>query len=308
MDHLNGVGCDPIRYIDRMSGMHSSNISVFRHVTSFVSFAFVTANLLFWLPILLLATVIRIVVPFGYVKNATYRVVEFIYRSAVKIDAWWFSKILGIEFEIEDPTDVLGSLSNSQSPVIISNHQSWFDIFLLQTLISSRGPILKFVIKVELLWVPVLGWICLVLDFPRLSRKMDAKSRSKDRRRVQSATITLGKEPGGLLIFPEGTRFNQEKRAARGSPYRHLLTPKAGGLSVIQQSIPLVSRILDVSIRYDPGDADCWRCMSGLVDNIQVKVESFELRDVADPAAWLNGRWSAKDAWLAIPSHCFEDK
>jgi 1-acyl-sn-glycerol-3-phosphate acyltransferase len=183
--------------------------------------------------------------------------------------------------------------------VVICNHQSWFDIFLLQTLISGRGPILKFVIKVELLWVPVLGWICLALNFPRLNRKGDARSRCKDLDSVESASLTLRKEPGGLLIFPEGTRLSEEKRVVRCSPYLHLLLPKAGGLSVIQKSMSGGTSIIDVSIRYNRGDANCWRCMSAAVDKVQVKVESFQFQDVQDSSDWLNQRWSVKDIWLA---------
>ncbi len=63
--------------------------------------------------------------------------------------------------------------------------------------------------------------------------------------------------------------------------------------------MPAGTSILDISIRYNSGDANCWRCMSGLVNKIQVKVESFQLEDVNDATAWLNQRWVAKDAWLA---------
>lgn len=268
-------------------------------MTSVFSFAFVTANLLLWLPLLLLAAFVRLAVPNVAVQRFNHQMVEFVYRAAVKIDAWWFSSVLGIDFEVDDPTDILGSLTPAQSPVVICNHQSWFDIFLLQTIISRRGPILKFVIKVELLWIPVLGWICLALNFPRLRRKVDAQSRSEDLKRVQTASLILGTEPGGLLIFPEGTRFNEEKRGSDGSPYRNLLKPRPGGLTMIQQSMPVNTEVVDISISYRPGETDCWRCMSGSVDKIRVKVEAHQIQDVAEPAVWLNERWLAKDLWLA---------
>lgn len=279
--------------------MNSPNSSLLRHLISLLSFVFVTLNLLFWLPLLLLAAAVRLTIPVKRVQNATAKAVEYVYRAAVNIDAWWFSNVLGIEFEIDDPIQILPSLLPAQSPVIICNHQSWFDIFLLQSLISRRGPILKFVIKVELLWVPVLGWVCLALNFPRLRRKSDNRSRSKDRSRVRSASLTLATEPSGLLIFPEGTRFNETKRVSQASPYQYLLAPRSGGFTVIQESMPAGTRLLDVSIAYNKGDADCWRCMSGLVDSVQVKVESFDMQQIDEPAPWLNERWLAKEAWLA---------
>jgi 1-acyl-sn-glycerol-3-phosphate acyltransferase len=299
MDHFDDVKCDPTWRIDRRSCMSSPNPTITEHLTSFVSFTFIVTNLVIWLPLLLLAALTRAVLPFGFVSKTTEKVVDAIYRLAVNIDAWWISRVLGIELELEDDLQVLAGLAPTESPVVICNHQSWFDIFLLQTLISGRGPILKFLIKVELLWVPVPGWVCLALNFPRLKRKGDAESRSKDLRSVESASLRLGTEPGGLLVFPEGTRFSQEKRDRSNSEHQHLLQPKSGGFTVIQRSMPEDTSVLDISIRYNRGDMNCWRCMSGAVDRIFVKVESFQMRDIQDATEWLNRRWAVKDSWVA---------
>ena len=301
MDHFVKLGCDPTSRVTRMMSMKSTNISLPGHLTSTLSFVFVAANLLLWLPLLLLGAILRVVLPLGIVKKMTYQMVEVVYRLAVSIDEFWFSRVLGIELQIVDNAEILGSLSHTDSLVVICNHQSWFDIFLLQTLISASGPILKFVIKAELLWVPVLGWICLALNFPRLDRKGDARSRAKDLSSVKSASLRLEEELGGLLIFPEGTRFSKEKRDQSLSRHQHLLRPKPGGFTVIQQAMPADTRLLDISIRYDRGDANCWRCMSGAVDKIVVKVESYQIRDIQNVPDWLGQRWSVKDAWLASP-------
>ena len=100
------------------------------------------------------------------------------------------------------------------------------------------------------------------------------------------------------MLFPEGTRFTPEKHLAGGSQFKHLLTPKTGGFGVILQSINEDTRILDLTIRYEPTDADCWRCMSGVVNNITVKVVSTEVREIGDAALWLNQCWQSKDNWL----------
>jgi 1-acyl-sn-glycerol-3-phosphate acyltransferase len=299
MDHFDEAGCDPPWRVDRRRFMSPLKLRIIEHLTSVVSFVFVVTNLVIWLPLLLLAALTRIILPISIVSKITDKVVEAVYRLAVNIDAWWILNVLGIELEIEDDLEVLGGLFPADRLVVICNHQSWFDIFLLQTLISGRGPILKFLIKVELLWVPVLGWVCLALNFPRLSRKGDAKSRSKDLRSVELASLRLGDEPGGLLIFPEGTRFSQQKRAAGDSPYQHLLRPKSGGFTVIQRSMTEGTRVLDISIRYNRSDVNCWRCMSGAVGEIHVKVESFQMRDGQNVNEWLNERWVVKDLWLA---------
>lgn len=278
--------------------MSSPSLPIFRHLVSVTSFGFVAINLLFWLPWLLVAALLRLLLPFAVVRRWAYKAVQWIYRTAVILDAWWFDRVLGIRFELEDPENVLAQLTPEQSPVILCNHQTWFDIFLLQTLISARGPILQFVIKAELIWVPVLGWICLAMNFPRLSRKRDAKSRAADRGRVQSASLTLSEEPGGLLIFPEGTRSTASKREASGSVYTHLMRPKSGGMSVIGDSMPSQTPLLDIGVRYQAGDVDCWRCMSGAVKTIAVRVDGFRLDEIESTADWLNQRWLVKDNWM----------
>jgi len=120
---------------------------------------------------------------------------------------------------------------------------------------------LKFLIKRELLWVPVLGWICLVLDFPRLNRRGDIESRKMDREVAQQAFLKQMDEAGALLLFPEGTTFSTEKRQARQVPHNTLLRPKQGGCNIILQAIANDSarntQLLDISIRYKPGDANC---------------------------------------------------
>jgi 1-acyl-sn-glycerol-3-phosphate acyltransferase len=210
-------------------------------------------------------------------------------------------RVLGIAITVEGDLTTLTSLSPADSLVVVCNHQSWFDVFLLQTLISKRGPSLKFLIKAKLLWIPVLGWVCLALNFPRLSRKGDAESRSRDLNRVVSASLNLGNAPGGLVIFPEGTRFSEEKRRPGVPAYKHVLPPKPGGFSRIHQSMSDGTNVLDVSIRYGNNDTNCWRCMSGAVSEIRVRVDSCRTRDIQDVSAWLASRWTAKDAWLTRP-------
>lgn len=270
----------------------------FRHLLSLLSFTFVAANLLLCLPLILVLALGRVLFPFKLLKCWSAHGIERVYRWAVRLDAWWFKRVLGINFVVEHGQQVLSDLLPGERPLIICNHQSWFDIFLLQSLISAQGPMLKFVIKTELIWVPVLGWVCLALNFPRLLRTGDSSSRAQDLKTVEAASLKLRDEPGGLLIFPEGTRFTREKRDERASPYRHLLRPKAGGFAVAKNAMPNTAPVLDVTIGYGEGDANCWRCMGGLVEQIRISVREYPIDDVEHPGLWLVSRWSEKDEWL----------
>lgn len=267
-------------------------------MTSILSFAFITANLLFWLPVLLVAAAARVIFPFEKIIWLTSQLVDQVYRIAVKIDAWWLRKILAIKFVVEDEGKILQKLATADTPLIISNHRSWFDIFILQTLVSSHGPILKFLIKAELIWVPVLGWVCMVLNFPRLRRKGNVTSRQRDLAVAQSASLQINTTPGALLIFPEGTRFSEMKREYSQSPYRSLLKPKPGGFRTIHNALPESTMIIDFAIRYRTGDGNCWRCMSGLLDEVHIKVSSTMSSDIDDSLEWLDKQWLQKDLWL----------
>lgn len=218
---------------------------------------------------------------------------------AVNVDKWWFTHVLKLSFSIDDGEGILEQLKSSDNPVIICNHRSWFDIFLLQTLFSSGGPLLRFLVKEELLKVPVLGWVCYVMNFPRLKRRGDAASRRNDMNAARSASLELGKTPGALLIFPEGTRFSESKRLARNSPFQYLLKPKPGGFSAIHSLLASDVMMIDVSIGYREQEANCWRCMSGAVSKIEVKISSSSAGEVGDAVEWLDRQWEKKDAWLA---------
>ena len=50
------------------------------------------------------------------------------------------------------------------------NHQSWVDIFVLQHLLNRRIPMLKFFLKQQLIYVPVIGLAWWALDFPFMKR------------------------------------------------------------------------------------------------------------------------------------------
>src|SRR5690554_8058821 len=54
--------------------------------------------------------------------------------------------------------------------IVISNHQSWVDILVLQHALNGRIPLLKFFLKQELIKVPIMGAAWWALDFPFMKR------------------------------------------------------------------------------------------------------------------------------------------
>src|SRR5579863_10046354 len=66
--------------------------------------------------------------------------------------------------------DGLQGLNRGGWYLVLSNHQSWVDIPVLQRTFNRRIPFLKFFLKQQLKWVPVLGLAWWALDFPFMQR------------------------------------------------------------------------------------------------------------------------------------------
>ena len=67
------------------------------------------------------------------------------------------------------------------------NHQSWVDIFALQHLLNRRIPLLKFFLKQQLIYVPVIGIAWWALDFPFMRRHSKAALRKHPELRWRTA-------------------------------------------------------------------------------------------------------------------------
>jgi 1-acyl-sn-glycerol-3-phosphate acyltransferase len=203
--------------------------------------------------------------------------------------------------------------------LVIANHQSWVDILALQSVLNRRIPFLKFFLKQQLRWVPVLGLAWWALDMPFMKRYSRAElERQPTLRGTDLATTRRACErfrdiPTSVINFVEGTRFTLAKQAASASPYRHLLAPRAGGVAFVLAAMrTTLKELLDVTIAYPAGVGGLWALCSGRVVHIVIEVERRPLETwlsegdySADPAfkarfqAWLAALWSAKDARLA---------
>jgi 1-acyl-sn-glycerol-3-phosphate acyltransferase len=198
--------------------------------------------------------------------------------------------------------------------LVLSNHQSWVDILVLQKVFNRKIPFLKFFIKRELFWFPVLGQAWWALDFPFIKRytksflQKKPHLRGKDLEITRKACEKFKKIPVSIMNFVEGTRFTNEKHNRQHSPYTHLLKPKAGGIAFVLGAMgDQLDRILDVTIVY-PGTArSFWALLCGNIREIKVRVRSIsvgsELQgDYINDASfrkklqqWLNSLWDEKD-------------
>ena len=262
-----------------------------QHALSTLSATWVITNLLVWLSLLILALPALLVLkPLGR-EQVLEPWIRWVYRSAVQIDSIWMLRVVRIKLEVK------GEIPSHPSPIVIVNHQSWFDIPIVQEIISARGPRLTFLVKRSLVWVPVIGWICMLLGFPRLRRTGLLEDRALDLNAVSQAAKQGVAARHALLIFAEGTRFTPKKRSDQDSPFDHLLRPRVGGFAAACQNFPEGTPIIDLSIYYD-GSSHFWRCLGGATKVIRVNVSTHSLDQMMSADAFLNERWRTKDRWL----------
>lgn len=212
--------------------------------------------------------------------------------------------------------DVRGtdSLKPSQWYLVLANHQSWVDILVLQRVFHRKIPFLKFFIKKELIWFPVLGQAWWALDFPFIKRytksflKKNPQLIGRDLEITRQACRKFKEIPVSVTNFVEGTRFTPDKHRKQQSPYTNLLRTKAGGIAfVIGAMGEHIHRILDVTIVYPNGSKNFWSFVCGNIREIKVRVNAIPVKPelIGDYARdrqfrkafqqWLNDLWEEKD-------------
>jgi 1-acyl-sn-glycerol-3-phosphate acyltransferase len=193
--------------------------------------------------------------------------------------------------------------------LVSSNHQSWVDILVLQRVFHGHIPFLKFFLKQELIWVPVIGLAWWALDFPFMKRGRGHGARHSDLQTTRDACEKFKRIPTTVINFVEGTRFTAAKQAQQASPYRHLLKPKIGGLGIALATMgEQFEALLDVTIVYPHGTPQFWDLLCGRLDAVVVRVQQREIGPEVlggDPlgdkayrqriGAWVEQQWREKD-------------
>jgi 1-acyl-sn-glycerol-3-phosphate acyltransferase len=264
-----------------------------KQLFSLTSSLVVILNLGFWMfPLIGIAVIRSLIGGFEPFYNACTRLIELFYKTAAAINSAWMVHVVGINFNVD------GTLPDQPTQVIVANHQTWFDIPILQHVVTGQGPVLKFLIKRQLVWLPIVGWICYALNFPRMNRGSDGRAHRQDLDAIKKASSTMHKERGALLIFAEGTRFTEEKHRNQNSPYKKLLIPRPGGLKVALSTMPPDTPVVDITINYKGSETNFWKCLHGANRDIDIHIEEHNDAEIIDARSWLRDRWEQKDTRL----------
>lgn len=113
------------------------------------------------------------------------------------------------------------------SGIVVTNHISWLDVFVLNAVVPMR-----FVAKSEVKSWPVIGWLC-----SRAQTLFIERGRARDAARINKFIVELLRNGECLAVFPEGTTTDGTEVGAFHA-------------SLLQPAIDSGAQIHPVAIRY----------------------------------------------------------
>ncbi len=283
---------------------------MFYHVRASLAVVLLALNIGFWLIPCVIFAIIKSMISYPPIRQGSYNVMVGIATACIFCDSMILRIVSGVRIIPEYKSEVRKDVTY----LVIANHRSWADVLILQRTLYDRTSLLKWLTKREMLKVPLIGFVCQAYEYPMMSRYTKQyladhpEKREEDRDRIRRACEQLARNPGTLINFPEGTRYTHEKAERQQTPYRHLLKPRPGGVSVILTSMgPALAGVLDATLFFDDYDASFWEFLGGKVKTVRVSVRLRSVEDVggADPEKYdteipqrLQALWREKDAEL----------
>ncbi len=276
---------------------------------------FLFINTLFWCWPLFALALLKLVLPFPPVQRSLRFVMHWIAESWIAVNRFWMQLVQPIEWDVKG----LEKLDLTHSWLVTSNHQSWVDILALQYQFNRRLPLLKFFLKQELIWVPIIGLCWWALEFPFMKRYSKAylakypEKQGQDLATTRKACERYKTNPVSVFNFLEGTRFTPEKHDEQNSPFQYLLKPKAGGIAFVLDAMgEQLHGLVNVTLFYPEGRPKLWDLLSGQIKRIVMRIQimpipgkfigqsydqNIEYR--AEFQEWVNQLWLEKDQELA---------
>lgn len=201
--------------------------------------------------------------------------------------------------------------------VMIGNHVSVVDALLPAALATGRAGLrLRYVAKGELVWDPAVDLAGHLL--PNVFVRRGSADTPGDQARVRALLDGIGPDEG-VVLFPEGTRFTEARRAARlakraaDGPFEHLerdrrlrclLPPRTGGLLALFEGRPGTDVVVMAHAGLE-GIVGIPDLLGGALIGRTLRVAFWRLPGASIPAGreaqveWIYAQWERLDAWLA---------
>ncbi len=273
-------------------------------------------NTLFWIMPILIFAVLKLIIPFQFWRDRCTSIIMWCADLWVLFNSFSMKQLNKVTFHVSGDTE----LNPREWYLVIANHQSWLDIISMQHVLRGRIPFLKFFLKQELIYVPVIGLAWWALDFPFMKRFSKSQIRKKphlkgkDIEATRKACEKFKTQPVSIVNYVEGTRFTEEKSQRQGKPFENLLRPRSGGTGYVMTILgQQIHYILNLTIQYPHHHHSYWDFVTGKIDDIYIHIEAIPVTDkhrgnyIDDPTfragfqSWLTGLWEEKDRRLNLP-------
>ncbi len=283
-------------------------------VVGVIALCLLVLNTLFWCGVLFVVALVKLALPMAAVRTRIDPLLNAIATQWIGFNSAWMRLTQRTQWDVTGADE----LRYAGWYLVNCNHQSWVDIFVLQHVLNRRIPLLKFFLKQQLIYVPVIGLAWWALDFPFMRRHSKAALRANPALRDQDLETTrracakFALVPTSMMNFAEGTRFTSAKHKAQSSPYKHLLKPKAGALALALNAMgEQFHSLIDATIVYPQGVPTFWDFLCGRTERVVVRIRQlpipaeFNTGDYAADSAfrrrfhhWLARLWEEKDAQI----------
>ena len=237
-------------------------------------------NTIFWLLPILIFALLKALIPMNFSQKIFSYLLDLMASNWVALNT--INQKLFIQVEIE--VAGLEELNRKDWYLVIANHQSWVDIVVLQRALHGQIPFLKFFLKKELIYVPIIGLAWWALDFPFMKRysqsflRKNPHLKGKDLETTRKACAKFKHKPVSVMSFIEGTRYTQEKYDKQNPPFDLLLKPKAAGIAFVLDAMgEHLNTIVDVTIYYPDGIPTFGDFLCGRVKKVQIEVYTVEI-------------------------------
>jgi len=271
-------------------------------------------NVIFWGSLVVPVGLVRFLLP----QRATRKRIKL--AAAALADRWVAGNDRIFDMTLPTEWDIAGiDIDNPEGKyLLLSNHISWVDIFALFRAFHGKAAFIRFFLKHQLIYSPLVGQACWALDFPFMHRytqeflAQHPEKRGADLATTRRACRRYVHIPVAILNFCEGTRFSREKHTDQDSPYRHLLRPRVGGVGFVLAALgDQLDGVFDVTLAYPGHDVTLWQFVSGKVPRIVIRARRLDVPrefltpEITEPGPardrfkqWIDGVWREKDALL----------
>ncbi|MBN1501093.1 MAG: acyltransferase [Spirochaetes bacterium] len=285
-------------------------LKIIRTLHGILSVILIILNTIFWCVPLAVLALLKFSIPIRPLRFILTKIINFIAISWTSVNNFNINLTKNIDIEISNLTD----LDSKKTYMLISNHQSWTDIIILQKIFNRKIPFFRFFLKRNLIYIPFLGISWWALDYPFMNRYKESylqkhpELKKRNIENTKKACLKYRKMPVTITNFLEGTRFTEEKHASQNSPFKNLLKPKAGGIAFALEVIgDQIEKLIDVTIVYPDGKADFWKFLCGELNRIRIDINIIPGEEI--PAGsyssdgefrknfqqWINTLWIRKD-------------